>query len=142
MTFEEKSTWAFGIVAIAGYLAYLAILLPQSSGIALAETPYVVPMLSTIGGGIVTGIIANIVIGISSPRDRDKKDQRDREIYRFGEYVGQGMVVVGAAAALVLAMFEAGYFWIANAIYLAFVLSAVLSTVAKIVGYRRGFQPW
>ncbi len=82
------------------------------------------------------------MIGISSPRNHDKKDQRDRQIYRFGEYIGQSFVMIGAVTALLLAMLEADYFWIANAIYLAFVLSAVLSTVAKIVAYRRGFQAW
>ena len=45
-------------------------------------------------------------------------------------------------AALGLAMAELDYFWIANVIYLAFVLSSVLGSAAKIVGYRRGFQPW
>ena len=142
MTFEEKTTWAFGVVAVAGYLAYLAILLPQSPGATLAEKPYVIPMLITIGGAILANILTNIVIGISSPRNHDKKDQRDRQIYRFGEYIGQSFVMIGAVTALLLAMFEADYFWIANAIYLAFVLSAVLSTVAKIVAYRRGFQAW
>jgi hypothetical protein len=31
---------------------------------------------------------------------------------------------------------------IANAIYLAFVLSGILGSVAKIVAYHRGFQQW
>ena len=73
---------------------------------------------------------------------RGQKDQRDREIHRFGEYIGQSFVVIGGVAALVLAMAEADHFWIANAIYLAFVLSSVLGCAAKIVAYRRGFQPW
>ena len=29
-------------------------------------------------------------------------------------------------------------FWIANVMYLAFVLSAVLSTIVKVIGYRWG----
>ena len=40
-----------------------------------------------------------------------------------------------------LAMLEVAYFWIANAVYLAFFLSAVLGSVARIVAYRRGL-PW
>ena len=32
-------------------------------------------------------------------------------------------------------------FWIANAVYLGFVLSAVVGSVAKVVAYRRGL-PW
>jgi hypothetical protein len=41
-----------------------------------------------------------------------------------------------------MAMVELDYFWIANVIYLAFHLSAILGAAAKIVAYRRGFQPW
>jgi hypothetical protein len=35
-------------------------------------------------------------------------------------------------------MAEADHFWIANAIYAAFVLSALVSTPLKLVAYRRG----
>jgi hypothetical protein len=44
----------------------------------------------------------------------------------------------GAAAALVMAMAKVGYFWIANVIYLGFVLWAVAGSVLKLVAYRRG----
>ena len=77
-------------------------------------------------------------MGIFSPREAGKKDQRDREIYRFGEYIGQSFVVIGGVAALLMAMAEWDHFWIANVIYLAFVLSAILGSVAKIVAYRPG----
>jgi hypothetical protein len=39
-------------------------------------------------------------------------------------------------------MAEVPHFWIANAVYLAFTLSAILGSVARIFAYRRGFQPW
>jgi hypothetical protein len=38
---------------------------------------------------------------------------------------------------LTLAEFE--YFWIANAMFLAFGVAAVVGTVIKLVAYRRGF---
>jgi NADPH:quinone reductase-like Zn-dependent oxidoreductase len=38
-------------------------------------------------------------------------------------------------------MAEFDHFWIANAVYLAFVLSALLGSTAKVIAYRRGFQP-
>lgn len=40
--------------------------------------------------------------------------------------VGQSFVVIGGVAALLMAMAEWEHFWIANVIYLAFVLSAIL----------------
>jgi hypothetical protein len=39
-------------------------------------------------------------------------------------------------------LLEVDYFWIANVLYLCFTLSAVLSSIAKIFAYRRGFHPW
>ncbi len=41
-----------------------------------------------------------------------------------------------------MSMAELNHFWIANVIYLAFVLSTLLGSAAKIAAYRRGFQQW
>ena len=47
--------------------------------------------------------------------------------------------IVVAIVPLDLAMAEIEQFWIANALYLAFVLAALASSIVKIVAYRRGF---
>jgi hypothetical protein len=142
MSFEEKSAWIMGVLAVGAYAVYLAIVLGLAGTMPLTEVPYVAPLLWTVGGSIVVSIALHIVIRIASAKDAGMKDQRDKEIYRFGEYVGQSFLVIGAVAALIMAMAELDYFWIANVIYLAFVLSAILGSVAKIVAYRKGFQPW
>ena len=67
------------------------------------------------------------------------EDQRDQEIHQYGEYIGQWMVVAGAMAAMLMSLLEIEHFWIANAVYLAFVLSSVIGSAMKIVAYRRGF---
>ena len=140
MAFEEKRAWILAVVSLGAYAIYLTIVLGRALHTPLAEVPYVAPLLWTVGGAIVASIVLNIAASIG-PAGNAKKDQRDREIGRFGEYVGQSFVVVGGVAALLMAMAEAPYFWIANAVYLAFSLSAVLGSVAKIFAYRRGF-PW
>ena len=140
MSFEEKSTWIYAAVIPVAYVVYVAIILGRARSTPLTEVPYVGPMLWTIGGAIVASILGHIVFAIIWPKDADKKDQRDKEIYRFGEYTGQFLAIAGAVAALILAMVEADYFWIANVIYLGFVLSAILGSVTKLVAYRRGFQ--
>jgi hypothetical protein len=142
MSFEEKSAWVMGAVAIGSYGVYLAIVLGVAGTMPLADVPYVAPLLWTVGASIAVSIALHIVMGISAPREAGKKDQRDKEIYRFGEYIGQSFVVIGGVSALLMAMAELDHFWIANVIYLTFVLSAILGSVAKIVAYRRGFQPW
>jgi hypothetical protein len=50
--------------------------------------------------------------------------------------------IMAGAAALAMAMAELNHFWIANVIYLAFVLSSILGSATKIVAYRLGFHPW
>jgi hypothetical protein len=141
MTFEEKNTWIYGAIAVIGYAVYLALVLPGAET-PLESTPYVVPMLATIGGAIIAGILGGITLGMLSRRDGHEKDERDRQIQRFGDYVGNSFVVAGALAALLLAIVEADHFWIANAVYLAFVLSAVLSSVARLAAYRWGIPSW
>ena len=50
--------------------------------------------------------------------------------------------MIGALGALVLAMLEADWFWIANVIYLCFVLSALLESITRLVACRRGVPTW
>ncbi|AQT70807.1 MULTISPECIES: hypothetical protein [Streptomyces] len=142
MAVEEKRAWIMIVVTAASYGAYLAIVLGRPGSGPLAEAPYVAALLWTVGASVVASIALHLTVALLTPEEDRVRDQRDREIHRFGEYVGQSFVVIGGVAALVLAMADADQFWIANAVYLAFVLSALLGSTAKIVAYRLGFQPW
>jgi len=143
VSYEEKGTWVFLVVAITGYGVYLALVLPQlAAGTAIDDVDYAGPMLWTIGGAIVAAIIGRIVLEIVSPSETRSPDVRDREIDRLGDRVGNSFVVIGALAALVLAMLQVHWFWIANAVYLCFVLSAVLLSITKLVAYRKGVPTW
>ncbi|MGW4030666.1 hypothetical protein ACWEFL_15320 [Streptomyces sp. NPDC004838] len=142
MAFEEKRAWISGVIAVVGYAIYLAVVSARVDGGPLVEVAYEAALLWTVGSGIVAAIVLEMVVAMTSGRETKRKDQRDREIGRFGEYVGQSFVVIGGLAALVLAMVEASHFWIANAVFLAFVLSAALGAVAKIAAYRRGLPAW
>ncbi|MDT7787240.1 MAG: hypothetical protein QOF58_5659 [Pseudonocardiales bacterium] len=140
MAFEEKRAWVLAIVAVIGYAVYVLLVLGRAAGRPLTEVPYAGTMLWTIGLGIIAGIVLGIWFGIAARNDGLQADERDREIGRFGDHIGQSFVVIGGVSAMALAIFEAPYFWIANVLYLCFVLSAVLSSVAKIVFYRRGMR--
>ena len=138
MSFDEKNAWAFGVIALVTYGAYATRVLVQARVVPLADVDYVWPMIGTIVAAIILGIIASIVISISRPSEAGISDERDRAINRRGEQIGQSFVVIGGVSVMFLAMIEAPYFWIANAMYLAFVLSALLSTATKVAGYRWG----
>lgn len=141
MTTEEKSVWIFGVVAVVAYASYASTILALADG-PLNEVAYAWPMFWTIVGAIVASIILHILVAVIWPKDAGKRDARDKEISRFGDFVGSGFVSAGAVAAMIMAMLQLDTFWIANVIYLGFVLSAILATVAKVVAYRGGFQRW
>ncbi|MEH1014777.1 hypothetical protein V6U90_16900 [Micromonospora sp. CPCC 206060] len=142
MAFEEKRAWTMALVTIGAYLTYVVLVLDRAAGIPLVEAPYRAALLGTVVGSIVVSIVLHIAISVVAPEGANQKDQRDREINRLGEYIGQSFVIVGGVAALGMALVEWDHFWIANVLYLCFVLSAVVGSVAKIVAYRRGFQSW
>jgi len=138
MSFEEKGNWVFLVVNVVTYVAYLSVTLGRAQDVPLTDVPYVSTMLWTIGIAIALSIVGNIVVAISKPSEADKSDVRDKDINRFGEFVGGIVLAVGMLAPFGLALAESDYFWIANAMYLAFVLSALTSSVVKVVAYRRG----
>jgi len=142
VTHEEKRAWIRLVVAVLGYSAYLAVVLGRADGRSLPEVPYAGTLLWTVGGAVAASIVAEALLAIVIPGASRAKDERDREIGRLGESVGQSFVVIGAVAAMLMAMAEWDRFWIANVIYLCFVLSAILGGITKVVVYRRSFPKW
>ena len=138
MSYEEKGTWVYLVTSAGAYAVYLAIIVGRLASTPAAEVPYVSVLLWTTGASIVTSIVGRVVIETASPSDSKRADVRDRDISRFGEYASRWFLVAGAAAALVMAMAKVDYFWIANVIYLGFVLWAVAGSALKLIAYRRG----
>ncbi len=84
MSFREKSAWIIAVITVGAYAAYLTIILGRAENSPLTEVSYVSTLLWTIGAVIAVTIVAHIAVAIASPKDADIKDQRDREINRFG----------------------------------------------------------
>ncbi|GAA4283712.1 hypothetical protein GCM10022261_12430 [Brevibacterium daeguense] len=147
---EERSAWIMLVLAVIGYPIYLALLFTGPSGTAergstaagpeLTDLSFAGPMLWTIGGSVVVSVILHAASGVFTDGEAGGRDERDRQIGRWAELIGQSFVVTGALSGLVLAMLRADVFWIANAIYLCFFLSAILGSIAKIIAYRTGFS--
>ena len=140
MSYEEKGTWVYLVASAGAYLVYLAIILGRLLSTPVAEVSYVPVLLWTTGASIAASIAGRVLVETARPSDSRRGDVRDREISRFGEYAARWFVVAGAAAGLVMAMARWEYFWIANVIYLGFVLWAVAGSVVKLVAYRRGLR--
>jgi hypothetical protein len=142
MTYEERTTWAQLLVAIVGTLAYVVIVLSKAAGGPLVDVAYQSTMLWVIGLSIVAVILLSITFTIASGERIFRSDQRDKEISAFGTRMGQAWIVIGALAAMLMAMAEWDWFWIANSIYFGFVIGAMFEGVAKVVAYRRGIPQW
>ncbi|MFC5637209.1 hypothetical protein [Streptomyces bullii] len=143
VTHEEKRAWIIAVLAIGTYAAYLAVILARAAdNTPLAEVSYASTLLWTVGISIAASIVLSIAVSIGAPKDAGRRDQRDREIHGFGEYIGQSFVVLGGVAALGMALADVDQFWIANVLYAGFTLSASVGCAAKIAAYRWGFQLW
>jgi hypothetical protein len=138
MSSEEKGAWVTLVVTLGTYLAYAAVIFNRAQGNSVTEVAYVSPLLWSMGIAIALAIILRILVEIARPSDTHKPDPRDRDINRFSEYIGGSVLGVAMLVPFILTMFEAAHFWIANAMYAAFALAALVGTTTKLVAYRRG----
>jgi predicted membrane protein len=150
MSYEERGQWVYVIANVLAFGAYATFILGRTTSLPLANDVYVPALLWTIGIAIVLSIAGRIAVEIASrikgeiagevvnDADEYTADVRDRDIGRLGEYVGGIVLGVGMVVPFVLALTESAHFWIANAMYLVFALSALVGTVVKLVAYRRG----
>ena len=138
MSYEEKGVWVYLVTSAGGYAVYLAIIAGRLASTPAAAVSYVPVLLWTAGASINASVIGRTLVETARPSDSRRGDVRDREISRFGEFASRWFVIAGAAAGLAMAMARWDYFWIANVIYLGFVLWAVGGSVLKLIAYRRG----
>jgi MFS family permease len=150
MSFDEKVTWVEAFVFALVPAWYFTVVLGQLGATPATDIVYQRPMLIAIGISIVLTIVGSILTGIGSGitaeimepgsgADIGRSDERDKQIRRRGELIGYYVSSVGAVGALTLTMLEYPYFWIANALYLGFVIAALVSAVVRIFAYRRGY---
>ena len=147
MSYEERGQWVYLAVIVVSYIGYVLVVFSRAAGNPLPSVDYVPIMLWTIGLAIIAAIIGRIAVEIvgrigdeiANRNEGMTADVRDREIDRFGESIGGVVLGVGMAVPFILAITEADHFWIANGMYLVFVLAAVVGATAKLVAYRRGF---
>jgi drug/metabolite transporter (DMT)-like permease len=141
MTLQERRAWIRLAVAAAAYGGYVAVVLSNAGGRPLAQAGYAAALLWSVGASIAAAIVLETITGASRRASR-VTDERDREIGRLGDLVGGSFVVIGGVAAMLMAMAGWERFWIANVIYLCFVLSAVVGNFAKVMVYRGSFPQW
>ena len=138
MSYEEKGAWISLTVVLGAYVAYIAVILGRADGIPLAQVAYVTPILWLAGISAALNIVGRVVVATAKPSESTKPDVRDRDIKRLGGYVGGMVLAVAMVLPFALALNKVSQFWIANAIYAAFVAAVLATTLVRIVAYRRG----
>jgi len=138
MSYEEKRTWVYLVTSAGAYAVYLVIVLGRLASTPVAQVPYASLLLWTTVVSILAATVGRTLVETARPSDTRRADVRDKEIRRFGEYASRWFIVAGAAAAFFMALAKWDYFWIANVIYLGFVLWAVVGSAVRLVAYRRG----
>jgi hypothetical protein len=142
MSFQEKSTWIMLAVGTAVYGWYFVTVFSKFGSQDVADIDYSSAMLVAVISLVVLAAIAFSLVALSSPAESDVSDERDRSINRYGGYIGGFVLATGSLAAMLLAMLEAEYFWIANSLLLALVVSELTAGGVKITLYRRGEMRW
>ena len=142
MSYEEKGSWVYLVVVTGTCAAYVAMVLSRADGGPLTDVAYRSPMLWSMGVAMVLAIIVRILVEMVRPSETYRKDVRDRDIGRFGEYVAGSVLAIGMLVPFVLTLTAADHFWIANAMYAAFALASLVGAATRGVAYRRGLSTW
>ena len=160
MTMNERTVWAYLVTVVLTSGVYFTLMVTRLADGPAGEITWVAPMLWTIGAsvlctvlltiaGMVAGTITSTITSVRrGPRGRAPvaavaidtvSDARDKDIDQIGDRASFGVLGVGFAGALVLAMVDADTFWIGNLLFVVGTIGAIVETTTKIRLYRRGF---
>jgi hypothetical protein len=139
MSFSEKSIWISSTITLMSYVIYWLIILNRAHSTPITEVAYGGVMLASFGAAIVAAIVGHIAVVALSPKEADKKDQRDRDINRYGDAIGYYVLSLAVLMVLILTITNAPHFWIANATHFSCVVATLWNSTVKILAYRRGF---
>ena len=160
MSFEEKQTWASALIGIAIYGIYLVVIFQRAGDAPLHTVSYAYPMLIAMGCMIAALIVFTVMdhvmdhvmdqidshrekgLSNGSHREHRQKDERDIQIYRYGQTIGYGVQSFAFLTVLGLVLLELPHFWIGQALFFSCFLELSIKSAAKICAYRRGFQQW
>lgn len=106
MVYTERNVWSGLVVSAIAMVVYVVVILQRARSGPATQVDWVPDMLWTIGlsivGAIVVSILWGIVAGLRDP-DATATDQRDRDISRMGDRVGQAFLVIAGGVAQVIA---------------------------------------
>jgi hypothetical protein len=143
-------TWVSVVVTILVPAVYFVTVLGRLQDTNAADIAYqrslitaiIATVILTIAGAIVMAVGTSVSAELRGRRaadEVDREDERDKTISRHGDLIGYYVASGGMVVVLALTMMKYEYFWIANTLYLSFVVATLVSAVVKLVAYHRGF---
>jgi MFS family permease len=143
-------TWVSVVVTILVPAVYFVTVLGRLQDTNAADIAYqrslitaiIATVILTIAGAIVMAVGTSVSAELRGRRaadEVDREDERDKTISRRGDLIGYYVASGGMVVVLALTMMKYEYFWIANTLYLSFVVATLVSAVVKLVAYHRGF---
>jgi len=158
MTFQEKITWVNGLVTLLAASWYVWTVVGRMGDVPVDAIAYQRPLLFAAGAMILFTILGTIAMAIGTAiggairakvsgegsidvvaDDIDRTDERDADIDARGDRAAYYVSSVLMIGVLALAMLERPHFYIANAMFAAFVVGGLVGNVVKLAAYRRGF---
>jgi small-conductance mechanosensitive channel len=140
VSFQHKSTVATLVALIGSYGVYFAIVGSQVAGSSAERVAYKPLLVAVTVLLAIVMALGHGALAIMSPTESGESDERDREIARRGSQVGGFVLAAGVFGVIVLALFEARHFYIANALLLTWVAAEVTSGAVSLTLYRRGVR--
>lgn len=142
MVYQERVAWSQLVVSVITIAAYAVMVFQQAGGGDPTAVDWLPLMLWTIGGGIVLTalitIVWGIIAGLRDPQSSTASDIRDRDISRLGGRVEHAFLVIAGLGVIALCGIGTDLFWVANAMFLGFAVSALIGGIARVIAYRRG----
>lgn len=90
MPYEEKGAWVYLVTSAGAYLAYLVIIIGRLQDAPAAQVSYAWALLWTTLAAMAGATVGRTLLETASRNESRRIDVRDKEIYRFGEYVSAG----------------------------------------------------
>ena len=137
MTLTERYQWAYAFavaVTSGAYFVWLGVQLTHTPAVDIA---YVAPLLWTLLASFIVHSFGRGFAAGASRKDM-RVDDRDKDVARRADALSFLIFSVLAAVPMALGLAGASTFWMTNALFFAFSLTAIINVALKAAFYRKG----
>jgi hypothetical protein len=137
MTLTERYQWAYAFAVAVTSGAYFVWLAVQLTHTPADDIEYVAPLLWTLLASFIVHSFGR-GFAVHASRADLRVDDRDKEVGRRADALSFLVFSGLAAVPMALGLAGASTFWMTNALFLAFSLTAIFNVATKAAYYRKG----